>query len=121
MVLREDEKRALLEPLGLLSLQNLLKDRQGIGVPALHERVQGQKLEFLVLFCLRLDGSPALAANLDLQRAAVLDPVTLGLALAKTGTSFKCIGRTALFIPDVRLPVERCIRSATAQAVHLIE
>jgi hypothetical protein len=96
LILCENEKGALLEPFGMLSFKDLLEDRQRIGVAALHEGVQGEQLEFFVLLRLRLNGTAALAANLDLKRTAILQPIALRVVLAQSRAGLESIGRTAL-------------------------
>ena len=81
LILRQNKQRAGLELLGFVAVKDLLNDRQRARFILLHERVQGKQLELFILLGLGWQRIVALAADLDFQRAALVDPIAVRVSL----------------------------------------
>ena len=82
VILCQHKQRPALQLVRLVAGQNLLKDRHRLRLVLLHQCVQRQQLQILVGLGLRRHGVAALAADLDLQRATLIQPSALRIILS---------------------------------------
>ena len=121
MALSEDEFRALLQRFRGIAFQDLpnLCDRARLVL--LHERIERQQLQVFILFRIGQDGLAAPGANLNLQRAALVDPAAPGKVAAQLDAGFKRGLRFSLLVLRIRLPIQSSIGVVAALPGHLGE
>ena len=101
--------RFLLQLLRGVAIQNLLNLCQGLGLILLHQDIQRQQFQVVVLQCFGLDGFAILCANLDLQCAAFMVPAAGRKLVGQFGTGLKRNFCVPLFVLRVGLPVESAV------------
>ena len=74
-MLSQDEHGFLLQLFAGVAIENFLKLRQGLRFILLHQRIERQQFQIVVAPNFGLNGFAGLGLNLDLQRAALMDPV----------------------------------------------
>ena len=87
----------------------------------LHERVEGEQLELFILLGLGRHRIVALAMNLDFQRAAFLDPISLRIRMPELGADLEGTGGIALFILGIGFPIESCFRARAMLRGEIME
>ena len=105
----------------LLPVENLLDGGDGVGLVLLHDGVEGEELEVFVLLGLGRHGLAAVAADLDLQSAALVDPFALGIGVAEFGAGVEGAGWLAFFVFGVGSPVESAFGSLAVLLDDLVE
>ena len=121
LTLRQHKQRPALQLVRLVATQDFLQDRHRLLLVLLHQRIQGQQLQVLVGLSLRRYGLAALAPDFDLQRATLIQPPALRIALPQFAACAQRIRRLSFLIFRVSLPVERALGVLAMHLRHAIE
>ena len=105
-MLPQDKQSFLLELFRGIAIENLLNLGQCARFVLAHHRVQRQQLHVVALAGRELDGLAAPGANLNLQRAALIQPAALGIVASQLGAGRERMAGLAQLVLGIGLPIE---------------